>query len=48
MLKHILLPFHAANLGLKSAMIVDVGNDEFGKLIISKLKKDGVETAGIK
>ena len=38
----------AANLGHKSAIIGGVGNDEFGKLIISRLKKDGVETAGIK
>ncbi len=38
----------AANLGHKSAIIGGVGNDEFGRLIISRLKKDGVETAGIK
>ena len=38
----------AVNLGHKSAIIAGVGNDEFGKLIISRLKKDGVETSGIK
>ncbi|MCL4377268.1 MAG: sugar kinase [Actinobacteria bacterium] len=38
----------AANLGHKSAIIGGVGNDGFGKLILSKLEKDGVETTGIK
>ena len=38
----------AANLGHKSAIIGGVGNDEFGKLIISRLEKDSVEITGIK
>lgn len=38
----------AANLGHKSAIIGGVGNDEFGKLIISRLEKDSVGITGIK
>lgn len=38
----------AANMGHGSAIIGGVGNDEFGDLIISRLKKDNVETSGIK
>lgn len=38
----------AANLSHKSAIIGGLGNDGFGELILSRLKKDGAETAGIK
>lgn len=34
----------SARLGLKNAFITGVGNDEHGKLIISELKKEGIDT----
>lgn len=37
-----------ANLGHRAAMVGGVGDDEFGKLCLNRLKDDGVDTSGIK
>ncbi len=37
----------AARLGLNSGFIGIVGNDDFGHMIISRLKKDGVDTTNV-
>ena len=38
----------AARLGLKSAIITRVGNEHMGRFIVEQLKKEGVNTDGIK
>jgi ribokinase len=39
---------NVANLGLKSSVISAVGGDENGAFLLSRLRENGVETAGIK
>ena len=38
----------AARLGLKSAVITRVGNEHMGRFILEELKKEGVNTEGIR
>lgn len=38
----------ATRLGVKSALVTDIGNDEDGKIILTSLKKNGVKTSYVK